>query len=55
MRLIDQLFDEWMKDLKSTKKANDYLGMSLAEFDEYTNHGVVPDRLVELTKEVDPE
>ena len=51
MRVIDKMVEQWYIDTDSDQKIHDYLGMTHAEYDDFVNNDLVPDRLSDLSKE----
>lgn len=51
MRIVDKLVEQWYADRDTKTPVHEYVGMTLAEYDDYVNKGAVPDRLPELAAE----
>ncbi len=51
MKVIDKLVEKWYADMDCNQKIHDYLGLTLAEYDDFVNNGMIPDRLPELSAE----
>ena len=51
MRIIDKLIAQWHEDKETTTKINEYIGLTLAEYDDFVNTDRVPDRLPQLAAE----
>ena len=51
MRVIDKLVEQWHNDKATKTQIHEYLGLTLAEYDEFVNTDRVPDRLPRLSAE----
>jgi hypothetical protein len=50
MKVIDKLIEQWHGDMDCKTKVHEYVGISLAEYDDFMNGGQIPARLPRLSE-----
>jgi len=51
MRIIDKLVEQWYMDTECKTPVHEYIGLTLAEYDDFSNHGVIPSDRKDLAQE----